>query len=373
MRAFTPPSLLLFSVLPLFATACTAPETSDTSSDSALIGGRDAKADEFPATLLIQQSCTAAKVGPRHILTAAHCVTGAAAASYLPGSYIAITSSLATGRFATNGEPSFRAVAIERVEVQPDWEQQCRERRDCGSVDVAGRSPMADAAVIITRETLDGIAEARVDLSPVADGDRVAITGFGCEGAVGGYWDYGNQRLRVAITRAVRFDEAIHPGSFVHEEDRARGVVDTMAGIYVVTPGPNASGALAEPAATDADGGPVDPSGTDGGAAEATLAGGLCPGDSGGPLYRVGDGGLTVIGINANYTFSGGARYYDAEGRPFDYGGSPVTNWHTRVDGVSGLKVGRWLASLGVATTCTRGGCDGPDETGEGDAPPPAR
>lgn len=96
----------------------------------------------------------------------------------------------------------------------------------------------------------------------------------------------------------------------------------------------------------------------DGSAPAGDPAGGLCPGDSGGPLYRkLADGSLVVVGVNANYTFTGGYEYPTPEGFSFRYGGSPRTNWQTRVDGEVGLKVGAWLRTLEVTTTCTAGGC----------------
>ena len=39
-----------------------------------LIGGHDAEAGQFPATMKFGRECTAAKVGPRHVLLAAHCI-----------------------------------------------------------------------------------------------------------------------------------------------------------------------------------------------------------------------------------------------------------------------------------------------------------
>jgi hypothetical protein len=54
----------------------------------------------------------------------------------------------------------------------------------------------------------------------------------------------------------------------------------------------------------------------------------------------------------------GCGREYSLDGITFNYGGKPTTNWHTRVDGFYGLKVGQWLASLGVRTVCSRGTCE---------------
>lgn len=195
--------------------------------------------------------------------------------------------------------------------------------------------------------------EAAIDLSPVRDGDEVALTGYGCEDAVAGNWDYSGSRLRVSHTYAVGFEQTIHEGSFISERDRGEGgVVEVMGGIYAVTPGP----AYVAPRVTvsETQGEP-----TSGPGSRGPRRGGLCPGDSGGPLYRVGADadGRTIVGINANYTFSGGYEY-SPDGITFRYGGRPTTNWHTRVDGTYGLQVGKWLASLGVNTVCSRGDCE---------------
>ncbi len=73
------------------------------------------------------------------------------------------------------------------------------------------------------------------------------------------------------------------------------------------------------------------------GARGASAAAGLCPGDSGGPLYRKRDGGWAVVGVNSNYTLA-----LEAD----DSVGLPITNWHTRLDGKSRHDVATWLRSV---------------------------
>mgnify|MGYP000644449504 CR=1 FL=1 len=65
----------------------------------------------------------------------------------------------------------------------------------------------------------------------------------------------------------------------------------------------------------------------------------LCPGDSGGPLYKATPDGVAVVGVNANYTLLPDDK---------DEVGIPVTNWHTRLDGSSRNHVGDWLSQVGV-------------------------
>jgi hypothetical protein len=196
---------------------------------------------------------------------------------------------------------------------------------------------MRDVAVVKVRGDLEGIAEASVDLSPIRAGDSVVITGYGCETAVGGSFDYESQQLKVAKLRTKPFTLAVHPGSFVSDAEKGSELYQTMNEIYSITPGSDAR--------TDR-------------TPEAKF-GGLCPGDSGGPLYRGDAKQLTVVGVNANYTFKGG-QSYTVDGITFNYGGDPATNWHTRLDNKGSLKVGAWLRGLGVRTSCTRGGCDVP-------------
>jgi hypothetical protein len=343
-------------ILALGAFCGCAANNASTTEDADLIGGRQARANERPATMLVKGNCTVAKVGPRHILTAAHCVDGAAAYKFAPGATIEITNAKAFRTFADPNMPAespWKTAVVERTEIHPAWREKCASGTIvCGSVHISGRNQMPDLAVIITKDPIADVPTVAVDLSPVVPGDRVAVTGYGCEEAVGGNWDYANSRLRVAETAAEAFDRTIHEGSFIYRDDRDNGVASMMDGIYVITPGPK-DAPSGEPAGESSE--PAN-----GAAGKRGARGGLCPGDSGGPLYRIGLTTSVVVGVNANYTFSGGQSYPLGDGtdRSFSYGGSPVSNWHTRVDSATGLKTGTWLRDLGVRTTCSRGACE---------------
>jgi hypothetical protein len=319
---------------------------------SDLIGGHVATDAEYPATLLIKGLCTATKVGPRHILTAAHCVSGPEAPYFVSGATIEVTSDKGIGAFAHDasveagqldgGASPFKTYTIDETHLEPNWVAKCTGDLQCGKSYVSCRTAVADVALVVVREPIETAAEASIDLSPVEVDDRVVIAGYGCEDGVGAWWNYDNQRLRVAETRAISFDNTIHTGSVIFEEDRNTPLARTMDGIYVITPGPNF-----------ADGGD-----------DASDSGGLCPGDSGGPLYRLDGKGLTVVGVHSSYTFSTGFSFALDGGHTVLYGGKPVTNWHTRLDDTRGLEVGKWLKGLGVNVVCSRGNCpelgDGP-------------
>lgn len=391
--SLTPGLLALGGIVTVSALAACSKDAAPPTSEGELIGGRLAREGELDSTVQIKGNCTGAKVGPRLVLTAAHCINHL----YYPGARLELTNAKAVGRFAAEGagEP-FRAYTLERVEIEPAWKDFCANQ-SCSGVHISGRNTMADAALLVFAEDILDIPEASVDLSPLEAGDEVVLAGYGCEDAVGGSWDYTGSRLRVAETRILPFSAAVHEGSFVPPGEAHAEVARTMDGIYAITPGPDwvealpvdspvedggplADASEPEASATDA-GGPSRTPSTDGGPSDAAAdddaavasdageahdgaapagdpAGGLCPGDSGGPLYRKrADGSLLVVGINANYTFTGGYEYPQPEGYSFRYGGNPRTNWQTRVDDSRGLKVGAWLRTLEARTTCSAGGC----------------
>jgi hypothetical protein len=181
----------------------------------------------------------------------------------------------------------------------------------CGTSEVTTRLDAADVALVVTRTEIGDVSVVPVvpvDLSPVRVGDPLTIAGFGCEQGAEVPDDRSAWRLTAQPTVAIDAEHAVHDGSSVGEDDVAR-----VAASYVLTPGPAGGGAA------------------------------LCPGDSGGPLWRRG-GALAVAGVNANFTFAPPSE---------EPKGIAVTNWHTRLDDGSRFGVGSWLASLGVTTTHT--------------------
>ncbi|MBX3222402.1 MAG: trypsin-like serine protease [Labilithrix sp.] len=293
--------------------ACS-PEGAAQTSDEDLIGGEAARAGAFPSTLLVRGNCTVARVGPRHILTAAHCVYDEGRqdvrAEFASGRTIHVTDRVEADSVAAIDPAVFRPLTIAKVHVPGSYRERLvygvRVLEDEADPDVAVMeiAPESEAA-------LDGIPIASVDLTPVGAGEPVVIMGYGCEAGVDGPKDYSKQRLKVQKTRALSRDSQEHPGGWLATRTADYG--HNVEKQYLFTPG---NGATTEEAS-------------------------LCPGDSGGPVYRDDGQARTIVGVNAYYSFRSPGE---------DASRISVTNWHTRLDRDSRFDTGAWLASLGVRT-----------------------
>ena len=286
--------------------ACAAPSDSNADdadpaeSNDALIGGRVASAGQFPSTVTLMGECTATKVAPKRLLTAAHCVLDPATVSlrYVAGSRLSVAHDPATG---------YVDVEVAAVHVHPAWMKACEDAY-CAASSVTARLDAPDVAVIELATDLADVPAASIDSAVLAAGDRVTLLGFGCTEGVLLPDSRESLSLKYADTRLVPAERAVHDGSAVLASD-----VPQVAGIYSLTSGPGATKARA----------------------------GLCPGDSGAALYKKRDGRLVVVGVASNYTLGPEAG---------DKVGLPVTNWHTRLDVASKHDVAGWLKSIGVPT-----------------------
>ena len=296
--------LLAGAMLALGGAACASPsdatEPDSEQGDDALVGGQAATLGQFPATVYLKSGCTATKVAPKRLLTAAHCVLDPATVSirFPKGSKISVTRDPAKG---------YVDVEIADALVHPTWLKACEDAY-CAASSVTARLDAADVAVLELATDLDDVPVAPVAAAPLAAGERVTVLGYGCTVGVLVPDDRAAISLKYAETTLVPADRAVHDGSAVLASDVAQ-----VAGIYSLTAGPGAAKANA----------------------------GLCPGDSGGPLYAKRDGALVVVGVNSNYTLGPEAN---------DEVGLPITNWHTRLDDASRHSVAAWLRSVGVPT-----------------------
>jgi secreted trypsin-like serine protease len=221
---------------------------------------------------------------------------------YAVGSRISVASDPAKG---------YADLEVAAVHVHPTWMRACEDAY-CAASAITARLDAADVAVIDLATDLADVPVAPVASTALAAGEKVTVLGFGCTAGVLVKDTREGVTLKYAETKLVAADRAVHEGSAVLASDVAQ-----VAGIYSLTAGPGAARARA----------------------------GLCPGDSGGPLYAKRDGKLVVVGVNSNYTLGPEAK---------DDVGLPITNWHTRLDDASRHGVAAWLRSVGVDTTTSR-------------------
>jgi hypothetical protein len=291
--------------------ACSSARTDDDAAggdEKDLIGGKETAAGELASTLNVLGNCTVSKVGPKLLLTAAHCVldtqTRDVRADFKPGRKLTLRA---------RAGAEFRSVSIDRTEIVPRALDACRRTYAClKTIDVAALSDVPDVAVVVLNEELIDIPTATVDIEAVKQGDPLTIVGYGCVTGVRSADHDG--KLRAADVKAVPTEAVVHAGSYL--SNRLAKTLEEVGGNYVITPGPKMAGD----------------------------AGGLCPGDSGGPVYRKGTN--VIVGVNASYSFEVG-------------GDIPVTNWHTRLDAQARHGVAAWLESVGVSMSkpCAEAGC----------------
>jgi hypothetical protein len=300
----------LLTLLVAAASACDANDGERTAADD-VIGGEVAPKGMLPATVTILESCTAAKVGERHLLLAAHCVydpeMGAVSDIFRPGNRLRLNTNLDAGVDAGLTEKereeqelrrSIRGshrVTVEETLLHPT-------AVDFDVSDLRSLYETSDLAVVLlTKESGASIADipiATVDPNPVKPGDELLIAGYGCEKSLNLTTPQG--RLKWSATHAIAPADALatQPWGVDPEE---------MDGLYFFTP------------ATGKD----------------SSAASLCRGDSGGPVYRKGVTNL-IAGVN-----SGGF----SDPNSFSSDRVSYSNFHARIDREAG-ETSAWLAQV---------------------------
>lgn len=340
------------------------------SSDSAQTATAGDLSRVLKSTLVLTDAgCTATKIGPRHLLVSARCVTGntafdvgnvlqytiaqaqkpaiiaappaqapaadddagAPSDASAPTTTATDAGTAADAGATTTSDPNTSSVAIvEEVKINEAWSTKCKTPEVC-NVGKVGAGDAPDVAVVILKDNLDIVPTVPVDLDAVGEGDQLTAVSSGCSA----FDDETVGSPKIAKTVAVPARLAKHKGSpYV----AASQLLTTFGNGYVVTPG------------------------------VGWLTGGdkLCKRDLGAPIFRT--NAAAVIGIASSFTV------YDQTKL------APVTVAHTRLDATTRFKVGSWLKTLGAETVhscsesaggCTHNAYDGgaPDDgtTAEGD------
>lgn len=233
----------------------------------ALIAARLDDPPQYAAVVVMLMDvgrCSATKIAARRFLTAAHCVTdssiGTVADGFAAGSQIQVSNAV------TPAQRDFVHLHVARTDLHPEFKRALERfhaykekiingyRRDYDGVDLEVRiraierdnhfmARHPDLAVVTVREITPGIPIAGIDFSPLSAEEPVRLVGYGCEAgsAVSSVSRYG--RRRWGETQIIRIDP-VNFYTFAHQ-------------MRLGTPS-------------------------------------LCPGDSGGPVMRMGK----VVGVH---------------------------------------------------------------------------
>ena len=253
-----------------------------------LIGGYATRATDYQATVALWGGsyCTAALVGPRHILTAAHCVASKTADGKR------LTANLKAryqtgGRIFINHDNNLAKAGrtwhtVESTLQHPSWVAACTP--SCRfNQSLLDNSPPDLAVVILEDEFPADWVQGYVDVDEVYNYDRVTTMGYGC-------------------------DDFLQSGSGMstlkHDHPRARAYSpsSTITDGYIMTYGDEIAGSNTSS---------------------------LCYGDSGGPVYRgTSHSSPAIVGVNAYYMFPQNDPDNDSDGAD---NGVSLYNFHTRL------------------------------------------
>ncbi|MDZ4677812.1 MAG: trypsin-like serine protease [Oligoflexia bacterium] len=250
-----------------------------TTKSFALINGVIDHTGKFPFVALVG-GCTATKVSPQHYILAAHC-------------YMQKIKPL-----IHTMKNSKQALSLDnsQISLHPSWIETC-SKINCSGLEIGtpqDNPRKVDLAIVKLAKPDYSIPFVQIDYGSINTGESVVIAGFGCTADIGEEGD----GLRYAESIVVSAD------IMKHQHSLYAPVADLASQSNFVTPGYSYN----------------------------TRYSSLCPGDSGGPVFRMKNSSPVLIGINADYTFFG----------PYERSIS-VTNVHTRISDDSFYSVGKWV------------------------------
>ena len=225
-------------------------------SAAGLIGPTFSAKKDFLATVYINSKCTGSKISEFKFLIAAHCVLNKQTARHksnlLEGLSINLVNSTATLKRT-----------IKNVSVHPSYIRELKRRILNEESRKAISFKAFDIAIIEIREKSASIPIAQINYDTVEIGEEVILTGFGCEDSLNSTKKYPESLL---LAKSIVVSTEDH--DFYYKRD-----LSDLVNFNLATAGFSYHSSFAS----------------------------ICPGDSGGPLYKKSDN--SIIGINAQYLF----------------------------------------------------------------------
>ena len=222
----------------------------------ALIGGDLATSRQYRSTVF-NGSCTGAKIAPRKFLFAAHCFidneTKALTPEFAPRSRMNLKTHYGTEY----------AVTLENIYVHPSYINELVRLGRRWKINVGGGS--FDVAIVKVKENTPNIPQGTIDYSPIQLNDPVVIGGYGCEKEAKRVYPQRSGRYKIYTTNV----EATPHVKFIENADALK-----FERYNYFTPGNRMDASAAS----------------------------LCPGDSGGPVYRPGT--RSIVAVNSSYLFT---------------------------------------------------------------------
>jgi len=242
--------------------------------------------DKFQGVGTFNLGCTITKVGPKHFISAAHCVSKN-------------LSSLSLSFKNYRG-----TVKVTSSHIHPTWIKDCSNFHCTGHEVGSDRMTpgRSDVVFINVKEETPAIPIIPIHFEELTEGTEVTMVGAGCTRS---QEPGGPGKMRYATTRLIGHEH------LKHEHSLYRNISEITADSNWITFG----------------------------IAQGTQHASLCPGDSGGPLLTQINGEWKIVGIAADYTFDG--RYQD--------GAPTMTNLHARLDDRSLNDIGGWIRSIWVS------------------------